>query len=268
MSNDKGAQIYLFHQSGVTPDDSPLSRFGATGLLLPVAPLTDIQINENVVVNNDTLPRTGAVVYGGGAGATTVSVATEFPVEANSYVQAGHGHPSEYHRYIKLLSQNNICFRLLISHAGNISVLGGDPARDFIVFDDLVLIQQFTSVHGDGYDIGVNIEFVKWQKVNIRKYEEKGYNGPWADRNAKNLRPGQKKRPTTATVKKGVTIEDIAQKYYDSVKAVSFILANPKNKKYKRNKKNLKITAKKKSHSVWLPNVSWNRKLYDKVVGS
>jgi len=259
----KGASIFLIREPGVSVEGNALESFGPGGLRLPVAPLSDVNINENIVVNDDTLPRLGSVVFGGGQGATSIQVATEFPLEQNSYVQfAGIGSPSDYNNIIKRLAKDNTIFRLLIAHSENTNRLHDD----FLIFDDVVMIQSFSRVHGDGLDIGVNLDFVKWQPVTIRKYEQRGYNGPWKDRKKGDSgRSGAKPRPPWEKLSKTNTLDKVATKYYDSAKAWRWILSHKHNRKY--SKAGGPRAGILKNAKIYLPNIWENEAKFYSTTG-
>lgn len=283
---DKGVSIFLFDEGDISGDDSVLKKFGASGLQLPVAPLNQIDINENIVVNNETLPRLGSVIFGGGPGATTVRFSTEFPLEANPYVQfAGHGTPSGYNKDIVALAENNTIFRLILAFQTGAAVKS--LSDDYIIFNDLVMIQSFSRVHGDMMDIGITVDCVRWQGVNIRKYEERGYNGPWKDRKkGDSNRTGAQPRPMHAYPTKDMPIDKLCTKYYDSAKAWKWVMNHKHNKKYNdvkievKNKKGKKVKrspkivspkdsriTKGKKSPIYLPNLWENTAGFYKATG-
>ena len=284
---DKGVSIFLFDEPGISaPGNILATKFGAAGLQLPVAPLNNIDINENIVVNNETLPRLGSVIFGGGEGATSVSFSTEFPLESNSYVQVpGHGTPSQYNEIIKQIAADNLIFRLtLVFQRAGVAVRS--LSDDYIVFDDKVMIQSFSRIHGDTMDIGISLDCVKWREVNIRKYEERGYNGPWKDRRGgDSKRAGAEPRPMWAYPTKSMTIDKLCTKYYDSAKAWKWVMAHKHNQKYSKQKKEVTIKGKKKKISpkitspkdvritkgkksrIYLPNIHENEAGFYKTTG-
>ena len=281
---NKGVSIFLLN-SEYSGDDSPLKPYEPGALQLPVAPLNQIDINENVVVNSETLPRLGSVIFGGGQGATTVRFSTEFPLEANSYVQVpGHGTPSAYNAIIKSLAEKNTIFRLILAFQTGAPITS--LSDDFLIFDDHVMIQSFSRVHGDQMDIGVTVDCIKWQEVTIRKYEETGYNGPWKDRRKGDSgRSGAKPRPTFAYPTKDMPIDKLCTKYYDSAKAWKWVMNHKHNKKYNKQKVEVTVKGKKvkrspqikspkdsritkgKKSPIYLPNLWENTDSFYKITG-
>lgn len=225
---DTGASIYLFHIEGVSLPDNIIKTKYPAGVCLPVAPMDQLSIAENVIVNSEVLPRRGAVVFGGGRGAKQISLNTVFPMEAvSNYV---HGHvqgvlyPHQYDELLRTISQTNCVVELIIADSATPRAVI-DTA---LFFQGPVFIQAYNTSRAEGDDIYATLEFIEWQEVKVKKVRLKGNSGPYSDRKGKYHRPGKKARPTTIEAGKQ-NLAMISKKYYDTTKAWKWIAAHPKN---------------------------------------
>lgn len=234
---NSGAAIYLFHdtQQQKGKEGGPLQRFGAGGLVLPVGPLDQVAISENIIVNTEVLPRLGAVVFGGGRGARVVSINTLLPDDLlTNYVIPGSTvlPPYEYDKILSQIGQENHVCRLLIANKS-------DVGRYAVMTDMTVMMQAYTTTHMEGADISVSMEFIEWQMIKVRKVKTTIKTaGGWSDRRGSARRAGQKPRPRFITMskysvgkgkKKKYDLAKVAQAYYGNSQAWRWIANHPKN---------------------------------------
>lgn len=226
-----GASIHLFHDDK-NQRPSALSRFGAAGLVLPVGPLDQVTVAENVIVNSEVLPRRGTVVFGGGFGARVISINTLLPDDLlESFVVPGSTvlAPNDYDDILSKIGQENTICRILIANKGETN------NKYAIMVDERVLMQSYTATRMEGSDISVEMEFIKWQEVKVRKVKLAGTTaGPWSDRTGSHRRAGAKPRPryiTMSKFKKGkkFDLKKVASKYYGNANAWRWLANHPKN---------------------------------------
>lgn len=236
-SFNPGAGIWLFHHS---PKNSgkpggPLERFGAGGLVLPVGPLDQVSIAENIIVNTEVLPRRGAVVFGGGRGARVISINTLLPEDLlDSFIIPGSTvlAPNQYDEILAQIGQENHVCKLLIANktAGSYTVMA----------DMTVMMQAYTTTRQEGADVSVSMEFIEWQEIKVRmvKLKDGKTAGGWSDRTGKNRRAGQKPRPKYVTMakfsvgkgkNKKYDLAKVAQKYYGNSQAWRWLANHQKN---------------------------------------
>ena len=242
MSANNGSSIHLIHNAKRAGDTSPLHRFGRAGLVLPVGPIDQVSISENIIVNNETLPRRGAVVFGGGRGAKQINVNTVFPLELvgphivtasqNQRNSAGVPMaPKDYDEILAEVGQGNHIFDLVIADTSI------PDSRYAIMLATPVLMQSYNSTFSYGLDIDVSMEFIEYQEVRVRRVKVWGrVAGNWSDRKGEGRRPGKKPRPKYIKLrkrskksKKPENLAQIAEKYYGKTKAWRWIAQHPKN---------------------------------------
>ena len=233
-----GAGIYLFHDARKGhkgKDGGPLQRFGPGGLVLPVGPLDQVSIAENIIVNTEVLPRRGAVVFGGGRGARVVSINTLLPDDLlTNYIIPGSTllPPYEYDEVLARIGQENHVCRLMIANKS-------DVGKYAVMADMSVMMQAYTTTRMEGADISVSMEFIEWQEIMVRKVKAAGKTaGGWSDRRGSGRRAGEKPRPRFISMtkysrgkgkNKKYDLAKVAQAYYGNSQAWRWIANHPKN---------------------------------------
>lgn len=172
---DRGKAVYLVANASLTRNDF-LQGLGGAGLRLPVAPLDNIIVTQNVNVNTNVLPLAGSVVFGGGPGLKSVAFSGLFPLDRfEPYAhpetsQYGYQSPNWYDEKLQGLAASNTIFDLVISDAegaGSTAYTYLEPdAR--VVYHSLAMIDSYSVTDEEGGTLWYSISFTQYRPLSSK----------------------------------------------------------------------------------------------------
>lgn len=173
---DRGKAVYLIANSEHTRH-AFLQSLGQSGLRLPVAPLDNVTVTQNVNLNTNVLPLSGSVVFGGGPGLSNVSFSSFLPLEPNEIYahlttsQYGYRSPSEYDAQLRDIASNNVVFDLIVSDAeGSSSAAYSYIEPDArVIYHKLSMIDSYSVSDEEGGSLWYTISFTEYRPLYAKK---------------------------------------------------------------------------------------------------
>lgn len=167
---EKGKAVFLLARNDIT-NDQTLINAGLSGIRLPVAPLDTINVQQGTNVNNNNVPASGSVVFGGGPGLITISFDSLLPLEANpvyghtATAQHPYQDPNWYDALLKRLASQNTIFRLVVSEPTAVGSYTNDASANRLVYDHLTMITQYSVNDEEGDCLWYSIAFSEYREL-------------------------------------------------------------------------------------------------------
>lgn len=169
-SGENGKAVFLLASEGLTKNET-LKSAGLTGIRLPVAPLDVLNIDQEININNQVLPLSGSVAFGGGPGLLKVSFDSLLPMENTprwAHMPNGQYPWRDVNWYTKLLrdlSMANDVFRLVVSEpaGGAGGYLEGGIGDNRLAVDTKAMISSFSITDEEGDCLWYTIEFTEYK---------------------------------------------------------------------------------------------------------
>jgi hypothetical protein len=170
--SENGKAVFLIEIAGITKNDT-LKSAGPAGIRLPVAPLDSIAIDQGINLNNNQLPLTGSVVFGGGPGLATVNFDSLFPLEEypvwahRPTAQQPARDMSWYDNLLRSLASNNTVFRLIISEPTGSGYYEGGVEANRLVFDRPAMVSSYSVTDEEGDCLWYSVGFTEYKRVSF-----------------------------------------------------------------------------------------------------
>lgn len=167
---EKGKAVFLIARGDLT-NDQTLVNAGLSGVRLPVAPLDTISVQQGTNVNNNNVPASGSVVFGGGPGLITINFDSLLPLEANPVyghdptAQHPYRDPNWYDSLLKRLASQNTIFRLVVSEPSIGGSYSNDASANRLVYDHLAMITQYSVNDEEGDCLWYSVSFTEYREL-------------------------------------------------------------------------------------------------------